>query len=100
MTRHHDEEQTHGIELEFGWPLKKGPMMPCKACSIRKARQLVVNKHVDDSKKAMTAVKRIFSDLATIKAPQDSAITITNRNWHIVVDVHGIKRVRVLQYQE
>ena len=33
----------------------------------------------------MRASKRIFSDLATIKAPQDSGITIINRNWHIVV---------------
>ena len=62
--------------------------MPYEACSFRKAIQLVVNKHVDDSKKAMRAGKRIFSDLATIKAPQDSGIIITDRNWHIVVDQH------------
>ena len=28
----------------------------------------------------------VSSDLPTIKAPKDSDITITNRNWHIVVD--------------
>ena len=46
----------------------------------------MVNKPVDNSKKVTRAGKRIFSDLATIKVPQDSGITITNRNWHIVVD--------------
>ena len=40
MTKHHDEEQTHRIATELGWPSKKGLMMPCEACSIRKARQL------------------------------------------------------------
>ena len=60
-------------------------MMPCKACSVRKAKQLVINEHVGDSKKATRTDERIFSDLAMIKAPQDSGITITNKNWHIVV---------------
>ena len=62
--------------------------MPCKACSVGTARQLVINKYVDDSKKATKAGKRIILDLTMIKAPQDSDITITNRNWHIVVDKH------------
>ena len=59
--------------------------MPCEACSVGKARQLVINKHLDDSKKAMRAGKRIFLALAMIKSPQDSGITITNKNWHIIV---------------
>ena len=86
MTGHHDEGQTHKIALELGWPLKKGLIMPCKACSVRKAGQLAINKQVDNSKKTTRAGKRIFSDLVTIKAPQDSSFTITNSNWHIVVD--------------
>ena len=70
--------------------------MPCKAYSIRKMRQLVVNKHVDDSKKATRAGKRKFSNFATIKAPQDSGITITNRNWHIVVNQYmGYKEMEL-----
>ena len=60
MTGHHDEEQTHRIALELVWPLKKELMMPCKACLIGKARQLAVNKHVDDSKKAPELVKEYF----------------------------------------
>ena len=47
---------------------------------------MAINKHVDDSKKVTRAEERIFSDLATIKAPQDSSITVANKNWHIVVD--------------
>ena len=39
----------------------------------------MTNKHVDDSKKAVRAGKRIFSDLMTNKTPQDSNITMTNR---------------------
>ena len=60
--------------------------MPCKACSIGKAKQLAINKHVDNSKKAARAGEKIFSDLVTVKALHDSSITIANRNWHIVVD--------------
>ena len=86
MTRHHHEERQHKIALELGWSLKKAPMIPCKACLVGKANQLVINKHVDDSKKTTRAGKRTFSDLVTIKLPQDSSITITNQNWHIVVD--------------
>ena len=43
---------------------------------------------MDDSKKARRAGKRIFSDMVMIKTPQDSGITITNKNGHIVVDVY------------
>ena len=86
MTRHYYEEQTHNIVLELGFSLKKGLMIPCKACSVRKAKQLSINKHVDDSKKATRAGKRTLSDLAISKALQDMGITITNKNWHIVVD--------------
>ena len=75
----------HRNELKLEWPLKKELMMSCEACSIGKERQLAVNQYVDNSKKAMKDGKRIFSDLATVKAPQDSGIT-TNRNWHIIVD--------------
>ena len=61
-------------------------MIPCKACSVGKVEQFTINKHMKDSKKATRAGKRIFSDLVIIKAPQDSDITINNKNWHIVVD--------------
>ena len=61
-------------------------MMPCKACSVRKAKQLAINKDVGKSNKATRAGERIFSDLATIMTLQDSSIGITNRNWHMVVD--------------
>ena len=88
MTRHHNDEWTCKIALELGWFLKKGLMMPFEACSIVTVKQLVFNKHMDDSKKATKAGKRIFSDLATIKASWDSGITITNKNWHIIVDQH------------
>ena len=49
-----------------------------KACSVRKAKQLAINKHMDNRKKAMRAGKKICSDLATIKA--------INRNWNIFKD--------------
>ena len=92
ITRHHDEEQTHKIALELGCPLKNGPMMLCKACSVRKTRQFEINKHVDNSKKATRAGKILFLDLPMIKATQDSGI-ITNKNWHIVVDQYrGYKK--------
>ena len=85
MTGHHDEANSK-IVLEWGWFLKKGPMLPCEACSVSKAKQLAINKNMDNSKKATRAGKRIFSDLATIKVPQGSGTTTTNKNWHIVVD--------------
>ena len=36
---------------------KERTIIPCKACSVGKAKQLAINKHVDDSKKAMRAGK-------------------------------------------
>ena len=86
MTKHDDEERTCNIALELGWSLKKGPMIPCKGCLVRKAKQLVIKKHLDNNKKATRAGKRIFLDLVMIKVPQESGITITNKNWHIVLD--------------
>ena len=47
---------------------------------------MVINKHVDYSKKVTRAGERMFSDLVTIEAPQDSGIAVTNKNWHIMVD--------------
>ena len=55
-------------------------MIPREACLVGKVRQLVINKHMDNSKKATRSGKRIFSDLAMIKVPQHSGITITDRN--------------------
>ena len=73
--------------------------------SIEKAHMMT--KHHDEellnpeSDKATRAGKRIFSDLVTIKAPQDSGITITKKELiHCHESVHGIQGVRVLQYQE
>ena len=57
--------------------------MLCKAFSIGKARQLAMNKHVDDSKKATRAGESIFSDLATIKVPHDNGIHIPYRKGHL-----------------
>ena len=54
--------------------------MSCKACSMGKAKQLAINEHVDNGKKTTRAGERIFSDVVTIEAPQDSDTTITNRN--------------------
>ena len=95
MTGNHDEEQTHKIAFELGWSLKKGPMMPCKACLFWKVRQLAINKHVENSKKTTRACKRIFLDLVMIEAPQGSGITVTGtllwistegtRSWSFIV---------------
>ena len=60
-------------------------MIPCKVCSVKKARQLAINKDVGNNKKATRADKRMFLYLVTNKAPQDSGVTITNRNWYIVM---------------
>ena len=61
-------------------------MIPCESCSIGNAKQYAINKHVNNNKKAMRTGERIFSDLVTIKTPQESSITITKKNWHIVMD--------------
>ena len=55
-----EAEQTHRVALKLGWPFKKGFMMPCEACSIGKVKQLVINRHVDNRKKATKAGKRFF----------------------------------------
>ena len=60
VTRHHNEEQTHKIALELGWSAKKGKMITCKACSVGKAKQLAINKHINNSKKVQELVKEYF----------------------------------------
>ena len=50
MTGYHDDEQTCKNALELEWSLKKEPMMPLEACSVGKAKQLAINKYVDNSK--------------------------------------------------
>ena len=55
-----NEEQLHIISLKLGWPVKNGSIVPCEARSIEKAKQLVINKNVDDSKKAKRAGKEYF----------------------------------------
>ena len=60
--------------------LEKRPIMLCKPCSIGNAKHLVTNKNVDKGKKAIRVRVRIFSDLATIKVPQDSCIIVINTN--------------------
>ena len=89
MAIHNYEKQKCKIALELGWLSKKGPMMPCKACSVGKGRQLAINKYMDDSKKTKRCGKRMFSDLVAMKAPQDSDITIINKNWHNIVDQYA-----------
>ena len=76
----------HTIALELRYSLKKGPLTPYKACLIGKTKQLVINKYVDDSKKGTRAEKKLFSDLMTIKALQDSSTTGANKDWNFVVD--------------
>ena len=41
MIGHHHEELTHKIVLESVWSLKKGPLIPYKASSVGKSKQLV-----------------------------------------------------------
>ena len=60
MTGYHNEEQTPKIVLELGWSFKKGWMIPQEACSVGKAKQFVINKHVHISKKAARAGKKYF----------------------------------------
>ena len=67
ITRHDDEKLKHNSALELGWPLKKGPMMLCKACSIGEAKQLVIHKHVDDSTKLPELGKEYFQILQQIR---------------------------------
>ena len=67
----------HKIALKLGWSQNKGPMISCKACSVRKAKKLAINKHVDDSKKATRAGRRKFSYLGMMKASQEVGITVT-----------------------
>ena len=44
-----------------------------------KAKELATNIHLDNSMKATREGERIFLDLATIMAPEDSSINVTKK---------------------
>ena len=62
-------------------------MMPCKHCAIAKAKQRNVNKDTS-AKKVEQPNKRWSHNIATIKPPTKSGLTMTRLNWHILVNKH------------
>ena len=53
----------------MGTVFKKGQILSCKACPVRKAKQLAINEHVENRQKATRAGEKICSDLVATKAP-------------------------------
>ena len=60
-------------------------MKPCKYCAITKAKQKNVNKNMS-FKKAERPNKRWSHNIANIKPPKKSGLTMTHVNWHIRVN--------------
>ena len=100
MTQHHDKEQMHKIALKFGWSLEKGLMIPHKACLVRKAKQLAINKHGDNSKKAKRARRKIFSTVQQLRCHKIVVLQSLMKLTHCCGSVHWVQGVRVLWYQE
>ena len=85
LTGHHDKNHTRKIAKVLGWVLKPGELPPCKACSIAVAKQHAVCKDSRSESKATRAGERLFSDLATIRAPVHSGIIVHKTVWHMTV---------------
>ena len=66
LTGHYDENRTRKIAKVLGWVLKPGELLPCKACSVVRAKQCAICKDSKSKSKATRARERLFSDLATV----------------------------------
>ena len=82
---HADEETTRAMASALGWHIRIGKMKPCEDCAIAKAKQKNVNKDAS-AKKAERPNERWSHDIATIKPPKRSGLTMRRPNWHILVD--------------
>ena len=69
----------------LGWHIRIGKMKPCECCTIAKAKQKNVNKGAS-AKKAERPNERWSYNIATIKSPKKSGLTMRRPKWHILVD--------------
>jgi hypothetical protein len=82
---HCDEEKTRKIAKHLGWELTRGNLPPCEGCTEARANQKIIPKDSDHGK-AKEINGRIFLDISTIRDPEDMKVTVTKRNWRIMVD--------------
>ena len=86
---HKSEDITREIAKGLGWEITRGGMKPCASCAAGKAKQKNLPK-VDEPKKATVVNGRIYSDIATVKAPKskkgEKQIVVAKKNWHMMVD--------------
>jgi len=81
---HSHEDATRATAKHLGWELSKGAK-PCQSCAESKAKQKIVPKKTEGTK-AEKPNGRIFSDIATVKAPKSLKLVVARPQWHLMVD--------------
>jgi len=79
---HISEDMTRKIASSLGWKLKPGPLGPCEACTIGKAKQKNLPRNEEHARAGADA-SRIFLDVMTVKEPNDGNRRVI---WRIMVD--------------
>ena len=82
---HMNEEATRAMASRLGWHISIVKMKPCKHCFTTKAKQKNVKKDAS-AKKAERTNERWSHNIATIKPPKKSGLTMARSNWHIIVN--------------
>ena len=84
---HMNEEATRKSAAHLGIELTRGTLEPCLACSAAKAKQKNITKHAEEKSKATEIGERLFTDIATVKAPMGVKADKSGRpQWRIIVD--------------
>ena len=82
---HPNKDAMCAMASRLGWHIRIGKMKPCDHYAIAKVKQKNVHKDAS-AKKAGWPNERWLHDIATIKPPKKSGLTMARTNWHILVN--------------
>ena len=90
---HCGEADTRLTFSHLNIPMKRGPMNPCQACALAKAKKKNLPNDETGCKitnKKEKEVTPVFLDLSTLSFKIDGkTITLTNPNWRVLVDAYS-----------
>jgi hypothetical protein len=82
---HNNEDTTREIGKHLGIKITQGKMIPCKGCTVAKAKQKNVPRVNITQVRATKFGERFYSDFSTVKQLEDGPM-VTKPNWHMIVD--------------
>jgi hypothetical protein len=82
---HANEDATRKAAKNVGNEITRGTLKVCEACAKANAKQKNVVKYNPTHKAAITFLRQVFLDIATVKT-KGCQPTVTKPNWRIIVD--------------